>query len=170
MRVVRDLAIGNANARFQADGAIVEVGGAHALGRFDMFNAIAMRTNPVTIEGLAGARISVVSQQLSLSAGPSASLNQTWAEPFIGARITVGLGERWTMRLRGDVGGFGLGSEFAWQTIGLVGYRFTLFDRPSEAVLGYRALGQDYRTGSGLQRFEWNMVQHGPMLGLTMRF
>jgi hypothetical protein len=33
-----------------------------------------------------------------------------------------------------------------------------LFDRPSEAVLGYRALGQNYRTGSGLQRFE---MEHG---------
>src|SRR5262249_4802323 len=63
--VVRDLAIGPASARFHADGAIIEVGGAFVLGRFDMFNAIAMRTNRVTIEGLAGARISVVSQKLS---------------------------------------------------------------------------------------------------------
>lgn len=168
--VVKNLGVGPATGRFQSDAGIFEIGGALTLARFDMFNALAMRTNPVVLEGLAGARISVISQQLSLNAGPNASLNQTWAEPFIGARVRVDLSERWSMRLRGDIGGFGLGSDFAWQTIGLASYRITMMGRQAEAVFGYRALGQDYRTGSGLRRFEWNMVQHGPVLGMNMRF
>ncbi len=168
--VVKNLGVGPATGRFQSDAGIFEIGGALTLARFDMFNALAMRSNPVVIEGLAGARISVISQQLNFNAGPSASLNQTWAEPFIGARVRVDLSERWSMRLRGDIGGFGLGSDFAWQTIGLASYRFTMMGRPAEAVFGYRALGQDYHSGSGLRRFEWNMVQHGPVLGMNMRF
>jgi hypothetical protein len=168
--VVKNIAIGPASARFQADGGIFEIGGALVLGRFAMFNAISSRRDPVTIEALAGARVSVISQQFTLSAGPGASLSQTWADPFVGGRISVGLGERWTMRLRGDIGGFGLGSDFTWQTVGLIGYRFSLLGRPAEAVIGYRALGQDYRSGSGPRRFEWNMVQHGPVLGISTRF
>jgi hypothetical protein len=37
-------------------------------------------------------------------------------------------------------------------------------------LAGYKALGQDYETGSGPQRFRWDTVMHGPVLGFTVRF
>jgi hypothetical protein len=69
-----------------------------------------------------------------------------------------------------DVGGFGVGSDFAWSALGLFGWRFALLGQDAAALWGYRALGQDYSTGSGRQRFEWDVIMHGPAIGLTVRF
>jgi hypothetical protein len=37
-------------------------------------------------------------------------------------------------------------------------------------VIGYRALSVDYAQGEGRRLYEFNAVQHGPVLGLSMRF
>jgi hypothetical protein len=37
-------------------------------------------------------------------------------------------------------------------------------------VIGYRALSVDYAQGEGQRRYEFDMVQHGPILGLSLRF
>ncbi|MFG0305739.1 MAG: hypothetical protein ACF8Q5_05940 [Phycisphaerales bacterium JB040] len=90
-----------------------------------------------------------------------------WFEPFVGARAAVDLSERWTMSLRGDVGGFGVdGSDFSWQTVAAFGYGFDLGEARARLVLGYRALGQDYSDGD----FGWEVVSHGPLFGLQFNF
>lgn len=39
------------------------------------------------------------------------------------------------------------------------------------AVLGgYEALDQDYASGSGALRFQWDTTMHGPVVGLSLRF
>ncbi|MCZ6467829.1 MAG: hypothetical protein O6829_11215 [Alphaproteobacteria bacterium] len=35
---------------------------------------------------------------------------------------------------------------------------------------GYLALGQDYETGSGSSKFEWDVVYHGPLFAFSFRF
>jgi hypothetical protein len=37
-------------------------------------------------------------------------------------------------------------------------------------LLGYRALSVDFEKGSAANRFELDVVHHGPVLGLTVRF
>ena len=37
-------------------------------------------------------------------------------------------------------------------------------------VIGYRALYVDYIQGSGNTLFETNLLQHGPLIGLSARF
>src|SRR5215212_1479688 len=37
-------------------------------------------------------------------------------------------------------------------------------------VIGYRALSVDYAQGSGRTRYEFDTVQHGPVLGISARF
>jgi hypothetical protein len=37
-------------------------------------------------------------------------------------------------------------------------------------VLGYKALYVDYTQGEGRHRYEFDMLQHGPVLGVSMRF
>jgi hypothetical protein len=37
-------------------------------------------------------------------------------------------------------------------------------------VIGYRALSVDYAQGEGRSRYEFDMLQHGPILGLSARF
>ena len=63
-----------------------------------------------------------------------------------------------------------MGSDFTWQLAGLLGYRFPLFGADAKAVVGYRALSQDYKSGSGANRFKWDTTLHGPVLGLSFRF
>lgn len=47
-------------------------------------------------------------------------------------------------RLRGDVGGFGVGSQFTWQALGVYTYEFSSGRTAWSAVLGYRAIGLNY--------------------------
>jgi hypothetical protein len=75
------------------------------------------------------------------------------------------------LMLSGDVGGFGVGSQFSWQAVGTYSFEFA---KTSSAVwsgmIGYRALSVDFSKGSGTTRYEYDMIQHGPIMGLTMRF
>jgi hypothetical protein len=35
---------------------------------------------------------------------------------------------------------------------------------------GYKALGQDYTSGAGARRFQWDTTMDGPIVGLSIRF
>jgi hypothetical protein len=63
-------------------------------------------------------------------------------------------------------GGFGAGSEFTWNLVGLLGYDFHIGSAASRAFLGGRALYQDVDSGS----FEWDVTQYGPLPGLGFYF
>ena len=93
-----------------------------------------------------------------------------WLDPIVGARVGIPLGERFSLRLRGDIGGFGAGSELSWQAIGTLGYRFRIWSLPAEFFAGYRSLKQDYQRGSGNNRYSWDINLHGPLLGLALGF
>jgi len=36
--------------------------------------------------------------------------------------------------------------------------------------LGYRALGVDYESGSGANKFEFDAIMHGPIAGVSFYF
>jgi hypothetical protein len=94
-------------------------------------------------------------------------------DPVIGVRTLWPLTEKFSVTALGDIGGFGIigASEFSWQAAGLVGYRFSLLGQDNAKMLaGYRALCQDYKSGSGSNEFEWDMTMHGPVLGLALVF
>lgn len=87
-----------------------------------------------------------------------ASITNTWVDPIIVARFTHEI-DKWLFTVRGDLGGFGIGSEFTWQTQGYVGYRFSKLFQTS---IGYRAIGINYDNGSGAERFRYDMITFGP--------
>lgn len=93
-----------------------------------------------------------------------------WLDPIIGVRTLVDLAPNWDFALGADIGGFGIGSDSSWNAQALFGYRFKMGDRDAILRFGYRALYQDYATGSGPNRFAWDVTQHGPVLGLAVRF
>ena len=37
-------------------------------------------------------------------------------------------------------------------------------------MLGYKALSVDYSGGSGLTQYEFDMIMHGPIVGVMARF
>lgn len=99
-------------------------------------------------------------------AGFGRSESESWLDPYVGARATLDLDERWNLTAEADIGGFGVGSRLTYNAQAYLGYRTTLFGRPTMLRAGYRALYQDYREGG----FLWNVTQHGPVLGASMQF
>jgi hypothetical protein len=94
-----------------------------------------------------------------------------WVDPFIGARVRQQLAPGQEIVLRGDVGGFGAGSQFSWQ--GIATYNWLLgvtHGIPVDGYVGFRALSADYSQGSGTSKFEFDNVIYGPVIGATMRF
>lgn len=119
----------------------------------------------LSVEAIAGVRLTTIGLEITDAMGTQKD-DQEWIEPFVGARSILPLSDSLMLSLRGDIGGFGAGSDFAWQAIGLLGWDFELFKTESSLFAGYRALGQDYENGN----FAWDVISHGPILGLQMRF
>jgi hypothetical protein len=97
----------------------------------------------------------------------SKSITQTWVDPIIIARIKSAAGKKFIYQFRGDIGGFGIGSKFAWQVQAYAGYRFSkLF----QITGGYRVISADYDKGSGQDRFLYDMDTFGPVVRLGFNF
>ena len=91
--------------------------------------------------------------------------SESWVDPMFGLRWRWKLADKWALVTRGDVGGFGAGSDFAWSASGLIDWR------PWKHVgflFGYRALYLDYETGSGSEKFDFDATMQGPILGMNI--
>ncbi len=118
-------------------------------------------------ETIVGARYVNLSTEIRGPFGRNPSGTVDWWDPFIGARMMLPMNDAWTFNLRGDVGGFGVGSDFAWQIFPFLSWQFG--DRASMQV-GFRWLSADYEEGSGLDEFRYDVVTSGPQAGVTFRF
>ena len=94
-----------------------------------------------------------------------------WVDPFVGARVQHQLAPGQEIEIRGDLGGFGAGSQFSWQAIATYNRPLCMVHGiPVDSYVGFRALSADFTQGSGRSRFEWDNVIYGPVIGATMRF
>jgi hypothetical protein len=127
------------------------------------------------IEPYAGARLTYVRaevqgdlelEQLGIGIDRETDRSETWVDPIIGTRAILDLSERWSLRLAGDVGGFGVGSDFTWAAQGILGYRLPLGRFETVLGVGYQVLSWDYEDDD----FEWDVTQQGPLLGAAIRF
>lgn len=123
-----------------------------------------------SLQGLVGTRITTM--KVDFAGAPSRDKGQTWADPILGGRAVFRFGNenRWNFIFHGDFGGFGAGSDFTWKLMGLFGYDFHIGSVPSTFVFGYGAMYQDFESGSGPDKFAWDVTQHGPLLGLALHF
>jgi opacity protein-like surface antigen len=97
----------------------------------------------------------------------SASESQEWVDPVVGAIYTWPLADEWTLNLRGDVGGFGVGSDFAWQAMATLRWQFS----PRTALgVAYRYLDIDYEDGKGDDYFKYDLATSGPAMGVIFTF
>ena len=93
----------------------------------------------------------------------NAENSEFWIDPVIIARLSETIHDTWQFQFRGDIGGFGIGSDLTWQVQAYVGYRFSkLF----QMTLGYRIIAMDYDKGTGAARFRYDMNTSGPLLKL----
>jgi len=120
---------------------------------------------------LVGARYYDLDTSVDLSSGgvPAGSLgnDHTWVDPIVGLRYYGDLGESVSFRARADVGGFGVGSDLAWNANALLGYSF---GSCCAAQLGYRILSLRFGSGSGGDRVGYDLTMAGPIIGLSFAF
>ena len=101
----------------------------------------------------------------------TASGDVSWVDPVVGLRLRHEFMPGLDLSVSGDIGGFGAGSKFSWQTVAALNYEFAKQGNISwNAMLGYKALYVDYTQGSGLSQYEYKMTMHGPIFGITARF
>ena len=94
-----------------------------------------------------------------------------WVDPLVGLRVRHQLAPGQELVLRGDVGGFDAGSQFSWNVLGAYSFTFAVRNGITySGLLGYRALSVDFEEGSGLNKYVYDVVQHGPVVGLTIGF
>jgi hypothetical protein len=91
-----------------------------------------------------------------------------WVDPLVGFRVKQELTPRDQITLIGDIGGFGVGSEFSWQVFGGYSHNWQISRATQMALaLGYRILSVDYQEGSGANAKGLDLTLHGPLAGLT---
>jgi len=125
---------------------------------------------------LAGIRVTSQSTNLmiSLQTPPLSSardFSSTWVDPIIGARWGVGFGreKRWQAGARADIGGFGVGSQFAFNGEAGIGYR--IIKLLSLDVL-FRYLYMNYESGTvgTLDYYQQKTDQLGILVGVGFWF
>ena len=119
-------------------------------------------------EAFAGARYNSIEANLDLNLPPGKVRGgtQDWWDPIVGVNLSYPIsGKKLTFDGRFDVGGFGAGSDITWQAFPYFNWRFA---KSASLQVGYRWLGTDYETGSGLNRFRYDVVLAGPQIGLTI--
>lgn len=123
------------------------------------------------LDAYVGGRYMYVGVDVDLQILPDQSASESWVDPVVGGRVIWDLNRKWSIIASGDVGGFGVASDFTWEAMGYLAYKFPIGSKAEGALLvGYKAIGDDYETGSGLSRFEWDVVLHGPAVGLAFQF
>jgi hypothetical protein len=60
-----------------------------------------------------------------------------------------------------------VGSDVTWQVFPSVGVRLS---KRVSMEAGWRFLSTDYKTGEGADRFEYDILYQGPVVGFAFRF
>jgi hypothetical protein len=171
-----------ANATVDYSMVIVEAGGlyelAHWPGSPGSFTALdgllGFRYWNNTIDAnvnLAGSiDLSRLGVERSRSFGVARSGSVDWVDPVVGLRLRHQFTPSQEVFIRGDVGGFGFQNRFEWQAVGAYSYAWQFTGYQLAAAIGYRALGVDSSSGSGINATSANVVLHGPIIGFSIRF
>jgi len=128
--------------------------GLFSLSWFDLSTDLKLTTrNPLT-----GA-------ETTRTAGDDAS----WLDPMVGLQYNAPFADDWRFNLRGDIGGFGIGSDLSYQLLANVRWQAT---ETIGVVFGYRLIGFDYEDGrKGDRNYQhYDLTEQGPLVGMTISF
>ena len=116
-----------------------------------------------TLRFLAGVRAYSVKQTVTIEGRELPAASTVVVDPILGAYGTWKLTDSWDFELRGDIGGFGMSSEFTYQVMALFHWDIN----ESLAIpFGYRVLGHQIKQDEILM----DMRMAGMVLGLDIRF
>lgn len=134
-------------------------------------DAIGRNGQRYAIDLQAGARYNSLRQEITVTSPapiPVLGGDEGWWEPVIGARGTWVLNERWTAIASLELGGFGAGGNDLQ-----IGANVGVDWRPWETTslfFGWRYFSMDYSDTLSTGAFEYDVDQHGPVLGVKFRF
>ena len=118
-----------------------------------------------SLDVLAGVRGVNTSSSLATDAGTLAEVDGGFVDPIVGGRFRRDLSEKLWVNLRGDVGGFGAGSDFSWFLSAVAGYRVS---RLISLDFGYRIWDLGFESDNDLKTLDVTLA--GFAGGLTFHF
>lgn len=173
---------GTANAALTMQMFVVELGGVYEFARWGgegsggttLAAVGGFRYWNVNLVGTFDALLTADTTRFNLSRSGGFALADSgttaWVDPLVGLRLRHQLAANQTITVRGDIGGFNLQNSLSWQAVAVYSYDWQMSGYRIAALLGFRALGVNYNSGSGATAFGFNEVFYGPVLGASVRF
>ena len=123
-------------------------------------------TGPISLIG--GLRYMNVDTNIKFKVPPidgrrKVSFGDDWVDPFIGLRGNWEINDKWSIGARGDVGGFGVGSDLTWAAQAAAKYQF---GEKWSFKFGYRHMDFDYDDNG----FVFDMAESGLLIGAGYQF
>jgi hypothetical protein len=125
-----------------------------------------------SLDAYAGMRRWASDVVVDVSAGPigiEILTGDTWTDPILGARYHHAISDRWQLLVQGDVGGFGIDSDFTWHAV--AGASYAAGSRTALHIV-YKRLSvsrQSPRIGGG-PPVDLDLTVQGPLVGFSWRF
>jgi hypothetical protein len=127
------------------------------------------------LEAGVGFRVNSIKSKLDLNYNTASGVKQSswqltesWVDPIIVARTRFNmLNNLVFIQLRGDIGGFGIGSDIAWQAQLYAGVRIS---KLLQASIGYRVISTDFEDGTGKEYFLYDINTYGPVIRFGFNF
>lgn len=143
---------------------IFEVGGAYAVHSGVLPGAAPDAKLKARLEPLAGVRMWLLDTEIS-TASFSRSHSEFWVDGFIGVRGELAFNETFSLSGRIDVG-TGM-SDMTWNALTMLNANL---NEHWALFAGWRWLSDNYSSGSGRDRFEYDMMFNGPFAGVRVTF
>jgi hypothetical protein len=134
-----------------------------------LFSVQGVRKLSDVADATAGVRWNRLEARIDFKAPISQRVEKTrdWVDPVVGIVLRTPGRHRVHATLIADVGGFGVGSDLTWQAFPSVGVNL---GKHASLEGGWRFLSTDYKTGEGAERFEWDVLYQGPVVGFAFTF
>lgn len=100
----------------------------------------------------------------------STRIDEDWVDVVVGMRMQKNINSKWAWQMRGDLGGFGLESDFT--AVAAAGARYKM-TKNWELDLQYKATWVDYENDKAKGQpgyFAYDTVTHGPLIGFNYKF
>lgn len=122
-----------------------------------------VKMGPYALDGGAGLRLWSLDLEARLNGGilptAKADITKTWVDPIFGLRALIRFSPSWSAALYGDIGGFGVSSDFTWQALATLNYRAADW---VDLRAGYRHMEVD--------RSRAHLSLSGPIVAARFRF
>lgn len=110
-----------------------------------------------------GMRYVALSSTVQLTPSIVGDSSKAWLDPLVGVRYEHSFNDRWSVNLRGDIGGFGVSSDLATNVAATFGLRVT---QATNLRFGYRVLQMDFADDG----FVLDAILQGYTIGVSFAF